>query len=54
MGDCKYCGKSAGIFRAKHQECEEKYNLGLQEMVSLVREAVLGKADHDTLQNRLS
>lgn len=54
MGDCKYCGKSAGIFRTKHHECEEKYNLGLQKMVSLVSEAVLAKADLDTLQSRLS
>lgn len=54
MGDCKYCGKPAGIFRTKHSECEEKYNLGLQKMISLIREAVLGNAGRDTLERKLS
>lgn len=25
MGNCKYCGKSAGLLRNKHAECEAKY-----------------------------
>lgn len=29
MGDCKYCGKSAGIFSHAHKECEEKHNQGI-------------------------
>ena len=29
MGDCKYCGKSAGIFSHAHKECEEKYYQGI-------------------------
>lgn len=28
MADCKYCGKSAGIFSHAHKECEEKHNQG--------------------------
>ena len=28
MGDCKYCGKSAGIFSHAHKECEEKHDQG--------------------------
>jgi len=29
MADCKYCGKSAGIFSHSHKECEEKHSQGL-------------------------
>lgn len=29
MGDCKYCGKSAGIFSHAHKECEEKHDQGI-------------------------
>ena len=29
MGDCKYCGKSAGIFSHAHKECEEKHSQGI-------------------------
>ena len=29
MADCKYCGKSAGIFSHAHKECEEKHSQGL-------------------------
>ena len=29
MADCKYCGKSAGIFSHAHKECEEKHNQGI-------------------------
>jgi len=24
LGNCKYCGKNAGLFRSKHDECEDK------------------------------
>ena len=29
MANCKYCGKSAGLFSHNHQECEEKHNQGV-------------------------
>jgi hypothetical protein len=29
MGKCKYCGKDAGFFRSKHDECEAKFRSGL-------------------------
>lgn len=25
MGNCKFCGKSAGLFHSKHSECEEQH-----------------------------
>ena len=29
MGDCKFCGKSAGLFSHAHKECEEKHIQGI-------------------------
>lgn len=34
MGDCTYCGKSAGLLRGQHKECNEAYEAGLLEMVA--------------------
>ena len=37
MGDCKYCGKSAGIFSHAHKECEEKHNQGITILEAVLR-----------------
>ncbi len=41
MGNCIYCGKPAGFLRNKHKECAEKHDWGLQEMVRVVKDAIL-------------
>ncbi|MDE2900503.1 MAG: hypothetical protein OXN15_05690 [Chloroflexota bacterium] len=41
MGDCKYCGKSAGFLRGKHRECDEVYKTGWLEMVERARQAAV-------------
>jgi hypothetical protein len=33
---CIYCGKSAGFFRRKHKECQQKYNDTIQSLPSKV------------------
>lgn len=40
MGDCKYCGKSAGFLRKEHKECEAAYERGLE----MIRESCLEAA----------
>ena len=37
MGDCKFCGKSAGFLRGKHRECDEEYKAGLCKMKARVQ-----------------
>jgi len=54
IGTCKYCGQSAGLFRKKHYECENKYNLGLQKMVQIVYEAVLGNDINNSIETKLN
>ena len=45
MGNCIYCGKSAGLFKSKHAECEDREKrrlIVLTELVSRIEEAVVG------------
>lgn len=35
MGNCKYCGQSAGLFSKVHKECEFKHSQGLTEFGSV-------------------
>lgn len=45
MGKCKYCGKDAGFFRSKHDECERKYNQGLLAIKQIVNQCFVSKQD---------
>ncbi|UKK55188.1 hypothetical protein [Prevotella sp. E2-28] len=37
MADCKYCGRSAGIFSHAHKECEESHNQGVTILEGAIR-----------------
>ena len=39
MGQCRYCGESAGIFRNQHKACGSRHSYGFQQMVDMVAEA---------------
>ena len=39
MGDCRHCGKKAGIFRSVHGECRDIRNAGWEEMVAAASRA---------------
>ncbi len=38
-GQCKYCGKQVGLFERRHSECQQAYQAGWKEMVSLAAQA---------------
>jgi hypothetical protein len=40
MGQCEYCGNDAGFFRKKHKDCEQRYQQGLRDIVSLAQESI--------------
>jgi len=42
MGDCRYCGKSAGLLRRVHKECKVNYKLGKSKIALFIK-----KAAHD-------
>lgn len=50
MGTCIYCGKPAGLFSNKHQECVEKRNRGWAEMVNLAKAAAMGGGSEGFLE----
>ena len=39
MGQCRYCGESAGIFRNQHKACGSRHSYGFQQMVDMAAEA---------------
>ena len=54
MGNCLYCGTSAGFLRKEHAECRQKNEQGRKDMVALAAEAVKSGKDLDTLRQRLA
>ena len=41
MANCSFCGKSAGLFRRKHNACEDLAAAGYRKMVRLTAQAVI-------------
>lgn len=53
MGNCKYCGQSAGLFSKSHKECEAKHTQGVSEFGTVCRAYFLGTATlHDVVNKR--
>lgn len=44
MGNCKYCGQSAGLFSHAHKECEQKHASGYSEFENICRRYFSGTA----------
>ena len=42
MADCKYCGKEAGFLSRSHKMCEEKHDLGIQGLTSMLNKYFQG------------
>ena len=42
MGDCRHCGKKAGIFRSVHGVCKAAHDAGWEEMVAVAARAAEG------------
>jgi len=61
MGNCKYCGKPAGLFRGKHEECEKAHlqrqrliENGKQRIASEVTLAIKGSESFDVLERKIT
>lgn len=50
MGDCRYCGKPAGLLRSVHKECQAKHESGKAEIISLVKAAAHDKSAISSLK----
>lgn len=45
MGACKFCGQSAGLFRSKHEECEQLHLGGVARIKSILTDCFQNKED---------
>ena len=58
MANCKYCGKSAGLFSRSHKECKEKHEQGILGLTSMLKKYFQGgisasKMGQNIRQNRI-
>ncbi len=53
MGDCRYCGKSAGFLRKEHKECAAAHEEGLDGIRKVCVEAALHGIDVNQLSSRI-
>lgn len=51
MGDCIFCGQSAGFLKSKHQACELNYQTGSLQIIESIKSAILSKSDFNKLEN---
>lgn len=49
MGDCRYCGKPAGLWRSVHRECQTRHDAGRAEIMALVKTATRDPSAISTL-----
>ena len=53
LGNCRYCGKSAGFLRKQHKECAERHDRAMGEMRSACVDAALRGAGLAELEGRI-
>ncbi len=53
MGDCKYCGQSAGFLRSHHKECAESHERSASSISAMCVDAALHGAGLDELPARI-
>jgi hypothetical protein len=54
MGECSFCGKSAGFLKNKHKECAQAHESGKDQMVNLVSSSIFGELIPKVLDENLS
>ncbi|MEO8233505.1 MAG: hypothetical protein ABI638_14580 [Ignavibacteriota bacterium] len=54
MSDCIYCGKSAGLFKEKHKECEKAFQTGNENILELISIYPKNEDSLEDFQNKLS
>lgn len=53
MGKCDLCGQEAGFLRTRHNECQARYDFGVEQILSTVQAAVMSRGDHTRLKKQL-
>lgn len=45
MGKCKYCGQDAGLFRSKHEACEQRHESGVARLHAIIGDCFSNRED---------
>lgn len=53
MGKCDLCGQDAGFFQTRHNECQARYNFGVEQILNSVQAVVMSRGDLTLLRERL-
>ncbi len=53
MSKCKYCGEAAGIFKKQHRECQVRYEVGWEAMVTRAMGSLVSGSGFDVLETEL-
>lgn len=53
MGNCVYCGDSAGFLRSAHKECKQRHEGGKSEIVALVSSVSSKDTDYKRLESAI-
>ncbi|MDE7180268.1 MAG: hypothetical protein K2N88_03620 [Muribaculaceae bacterium] len=53
MGKCRFCGRDAGLFHSKHNECEKLHENGVARIKSIIGECFSRKEDFYLHQDEL-
>ncbi len=54
MGTCKYCGKSAGIFRSEHGHCKSLHDQGVYQIITEILGSIWGTKSLNVLENSIA
>lgn len=50
MGDCLYCGRSAGLLKKVHQECQESFQKGERQIIAVISSTISRGKPLDSLE----
>jgi hypothetical protein len=53
MGDCIYCGRAAGFFHNKHNECAQQHEEGKRQIVAMISSAASSLTSGDGLYDQV-
>lgn len=51
MGNCIYCGQSAGFLKSKHQKCELNHQTISLQIIQNIKSAIISNSDYSKLEN---
>ncbi|HZW64668.1 MAG TPA: hypothetical protein VFF23_03185 [Hanamia sp.] len=51
---CQYCGKSAGLFKKVHQECQSAFSEAIRNIVNKISQTIISSGDFSVLEREIN